>query len=302
MNPAERSDERDPGRPYGETIEALRRSTVAVTSRDARGGEGSGLIWDAGGGIVTNAHVARSPHPRVELWDGRRLPAEVIRWDGARDLAALRVDARDLPAAVFADSSALRPGEIALAVGNPLGFRGALATGVVHAVGPCAWADARIWVQADVRLAPGNSGGPLADARGRVIGLNTMIAGGLALAVPSNTVQSFLRHAAARPRLGLAVRPVRLRGPAPERRALLVTDVQDGSAAAAASLLPGDLLTEAGGRALRTPADLEEALDRAAAKLRLTFLRGDLNRSRAVTVALPAPAAQPASAALPEAA
>jgi S1-C subfamily serine protease len=117
-----------------------------------------------------------------------------------------------------------------------------------------------------------------------------MIAGGLALAIPSNTVRSFIRHASRRPRHGIAVLPVRLRGAGSERRALLVTDVREGSPAAAASLLPGDLLTSAGERRLRAPEDLEEALDAAGTSVRLEFLRGDVRRARAVTVLLPGPA------------
>jgi len=93
-------------------------------------------------------------------------------------------------------------------VGNPLGFIGALTTGVVHALGPLRGVGRQAWVQAAVRLAPGNSGGPLANARGQVIGVNTMIAGGgLALAVPSNAVAEFLRRGATRPALGITVRP-----------------------------------------------------------------------------------------------
>src|SRR5207247_6092649 len=94
--------------------------------------------------------------------------------------------------AAIGDSDALRVGELVLAVGNPLGLNGALTTGVVHAVGSADSERGHGWVRADVRLAPGNSGGPLADARGRVIGINSMIAGGLALAVPSNAVGEFL--------------------------------------------------------------------------------------------------------------
>ena len=98
-------------------------------------------------------------------------------------------------------------GELVIAVGNPLGFIGALTTGVVHSL-----PNRKRWLAADVRLAPGNSGGPLADAQGRVIGINTMIAGGLALAVPSNAVGEFLSGRAARgPVLGVTLQPVPLR-------------------------------------------------------------------------------------------
>src|SRR5207245_1011153 len=129
------------------------------------------------------------------------------------DLAALRIGANSLPAASPTDSSHLRPGELAIAIGNPMGFVGALTTGVIHAMGPLRGLGPQTWVQASVRLAPGNSGGPLADARGHVIGINTMVAGRLALAIPSNAVLDFL---AAGPRSAwLGVTCIRCVCPAP---------------------------------------------------------------------------------------
>src|SRR5579885_3859945 len=156
---------------FGIVAENLRRSTVHV--RDG----GSGVIWRPDL-IVTNAHVARGDRHAVDLWDGRRVDGAVIKRDPRRDLALLRVPRID-PAARIGDSSALRPGQIVVAIGNPFGFIGALSSGIVHAQN-------RRWIQADIRLAPGNSGGPLADAEGRVVGINTMIAGGFAYSIPSN--------------------------------------------------------------------------------------------------------------------
>src|SRR6202162_4702436 len=171
---------------FGEIAERLRRSTVLIHSGSH--GAGSGVIWSEDGIVVTNAHVIRGPRMVVQLWDGREFEAAIRSRDPGRDLAQLRIDAANLPAASPADSSELRPGELAIAIGNPMGFVGALATGVIHAVGPLRGLGRETWVQADVRLAPGNSGGPLANARGQVIGINTMVAGGLALAIPSNAV------------------------------------------------------------------------------------------------------------------
>lgn len=190
---------------FGEIAERLRRSTVHVGA--GGGSSGSGVVWDHAGTVITNAHVARSPSARVTLFDGRSYPARVRLWDGQRDLAVLQIDARDLTPIEVADSSKLCPGEIVIAVGNPMGFTGALTTGVVHTVGPVAGVTRKPFVQASVRLAPGNSGGPLADSRGRLVGINTMVAfpgggrgmaysGGvnatMALAVPSNAVRAFL--------------------------------------------------------------------------------------------------------------
>ncbi|OLB39032.1 MAG: hypothetical protein AUH11_05200 [Acidobacteria bacterium 13_2_20CM_57_17] len=144
---------------FGETAEQLRRSTVLIHSGGR--GSGSGVIWSSDGLIVTNAHVVRGSNVRVQLWDGREFEGAVASRDPRRDLAALRISADSLPAASPADSSQLRPGELAIAIGNPMGFVGALTTGVIHAIGPLPALGSQTWVQASVRLAPGNSGGPL---------------------------------------------------------------------------------------------------------------------------------------------
>jgi serine protease Do len=128
---------------FGEIAEKLRRSTVLVYA-GARG-NGSGVIWSADGAIVTNAHVARASQIRVQLWDGREFDAALVSRDTRRDLAELRISATNLPAASPADSSQVRPGELAIAIGNPLGFVGALTTGVVHAVGPLSRRPPRPW-------------------------------------------------------------------------------------------------------------------------------------------------------------
>jgi serine protease Do len=282
------------GRDFGEVAERLRRSTVQVSMERSRPGSASGVIWTADGVIITNAHVARADRARVELWDGREFDAELTARDARRDLAALRIPEQDLPAASAGDSSALRPGELVLAVGNPLGFIGALTTGVVHALGPMRGIGRQPWVQAAVRLAPGNSGGPLANARGQVIGVNTMIAaGGLALAVPSNAVADFLRRGANRPMLGITVRPVPLddRGSI----ALVVLEVALHGPGAAASILIGDLLRGANGKLFRSVDDLADAIDTAAGGvLTLQFARGDHRRMREVVVRFEAGSAEAA--------
>jgi serine protease Do len=173
--------------------ERVRASTVAV--RVGRHGAGSGVIWASDGAIVTNAHVASRPYAEVVLSDGRRFTAHVERRDPRHDLALLRIDARMLPAAHVRDPRDLRPGELLIAVGHPLGIPNALSMGIAHA----AHGAGSRFVVADLRLAPGNSGGPLADAQGRVVGINSMVAGGgLALAVPSDEVMRFVRVASAR--------------------------------------------------------------------------------------------------------
>jgi serine protease Do len=257
---------------YGEIAERLRRSTVQVFNADANS-QGSGIVWSPEGLILTNAHVVRSSQPDVQLWDGRRLRARVLARDLRRDLATLRIEAADLPAAAPGDSHAVRPGQLVLAVGNPMGFAGALSTGVVHSVGRMAGMGNQTWIRAGVRLAPGNSGGPLADVEGRVIGINTAVAGGLGLAVPSHLALEFLRRGPA-PSLGVALRPVDL--------GLLLIEVNTGGAAAHAGLRQGDIL-------LTRHDALLGALDAGRETLKLHFLRGDRRRVREAVVKLGAP-------------
>jgi serine protease Do len=268
---------------FGEVAEQLRRSTVLIEAGDR--GSGSGVIWSGDGLIVTNAHVARGSDARVKLWDGRELTAVITLRDPQLDLAALRINAKDLPQAGSADSSKLRPGELAIAIGNPLGFLGALTTGVIHAVGPLGGIGSRTWVQANVRLAPGNSGGPLADARGRVVGINTMVAGRLALAIPSNAVHQFLFAGPRAAWLGVTLDPVRVPRANAHTFGLLILEVEPGSPAAHASLLPGDILLGAEGNLFHSARDLARSLERSGPQpLRLEFLRGDYARVRRVAV------------------
>jgi serine protease Do len=270
---------------FGEDAEQLRRSTVWIHAGGR--GSGSGVMWSTEGTIVTNAHVVRSSNIRVQLWDGREFDAAVSARDPRRDLAALRIAASSLSAACPADSSKLRPGELAIAIGNPLGFVGALTTGVIHAIGPLRALGSQTWVQASVRLAPGNSGGPLADACGQVIGINTMVAGRLALAIPSNAVRDFL---AAEPRsawLGVAVHPVRLPRANGHKFGLVLLEVEPRGPAAQASLMAGDILLGTEEKPFQSIDDLAAAIDgRGLRLLRLEFLRGNYSRVRRVAVQL----------------
>src|SRR5215831_14122854 len=272
---------------FGEIAEQLRRSTVLIHSGGR--GSGSGVIWSSEGLLVTNAHVVHGSRPAVQLWDGREFEASVQSRDSWRDLAQLRIDAVNLPAASAADSSELRPGELAIAIGNPMGFVGALATGVIHGVGPLRGLGSHSWVQAEVRLAPGNSGGPLADARGRVVGINTMVAGRLALAIPSNAVRDFLSAAPSDGRLGVTVHPAFIPSPGSRAKAfgLVVLEVEPESPAGRASLLPGDILLGTEEKRFASPEDLASALEGSGPRLlRLAFLRGDYQRVRRVAVQL----------------
>jgi serine protease Do len=280
----------------GEIAEHLRRSTVLIHAGSR--GNGSGVIWTSDGIIVTNAHVARNSALRVQLWDGRELPAEIMSRDPRRDLALLHINGEDFPAARPADSSQVRPGELAIAIGNPMGFIGALTTGVIHTVGPLRGLGTQSWVQASVRLAPGNSGGPLADAQGLVIGINTMVAGRVALAVPSNAVRQFSATGASDGWLGISVHPVRVPRRDGNRFGLVLLEVEPGSPAAQASLLPGDILLGTDDRAFDSLEDLAQAIEGSGPRvLRLEFMRGDYARLHRVTVRLGATAGRGAIAA-----
>jgi serine protease Do len=268
---------------FGEVAERLRRSTVLIQAGGR--GSGSGVIWSGDGLIVTNAHVASGSNARVQLWDGREFEGAIASRDPQLDLAALSISANDLPAVEYADSSKLRPGELAIAIGNPFGFVGALTTGVIHAVGPLRGFGARTWVQANVRLAPGNSGGPLADASGRVIGVNTMVAGRLALAIPSNAVHQFLFAGPRSAWLGVTLHPVRVPRGNAHAFGLVILEVEPGSPAANASLMSGDILLGTESNPFHSTADLARTLETSDPRpLRLEFLRGDYARVRCVAV------------------
>jgi serine protease Do len=191
-----------------EAAAAARSSVVQVLPGDSGG---AGVVLSRAGELVviTNAHVARgSPGQRVQVLDHRRrlYRAVIEQTDDRRDLALLRLplgisgEPGVLSPASLGDAAALRAGQLLLALGHPFGLPNAVTAGVVHAVGPLrgGWAPrlasrSLSWVQADIMLAPGNSGGPLLDIEGRVVGINTMVVGGLALAVPVPDIRALLQ-------------------------------------------------------------------------------------------------------------
>jgi len=196
--------------------------------------------------------------------DSAVVRATVAARDPQLDLALLEADARDLPAAAIADSDALRAGELVLAVGSPYGHAGTVTVGMIHA------GDTRRWIQADLRLAPGNSGGPLANAQGRVIGINTMVAHRLALAIPSNIVERFVaRRGKPGRRLGVTVKPVNAQG-----FGLLIVEIEPGSPAENTGLQVGDILTGSAGKPFQAPFDLPLVLEAGGAAVELDLLRG----------------------------
>jgi serine protease Do len=173
------------------------RSGVAqiVTGTNGTGGIGAAIAWADDGLFVTSAHVIRSPRMTVVTPDGRRVPGELVWQERRRDVALVRAPGAAMPPVRTADPSAMRPGSLVMAIGHPFGLVDAVSTGVLQSVGelPLEFdfeGRSLRWVQADVRLGPGNSGGPLADADGRVIGVAAMIVAGIALAVPAPEVEA----------------------------------------------------------------------------------------------------------------
>lgn len=176
----------------------VRSFTVALTAASHRGTHaGTGVVWHPDGLIVTNAHVAPRDNYTVTLATGDALDGEVIARDKEADLAALSIPVRGLRQAPAGDAASLRAGSLVLALGHPFGVANALALGVVHHIVRDGAGDPR-WIAADIQLAPGNSGGPLVDATGRLVGVNAMIVSGLGAAIPVEVVTRFLRDTVGR--------------------------------------------------------------------------------------------------------
>ena len=181
----------------GGLVETARRSLVQVHSGTS--GVGAGTVWHPDGLIITNAHVVRNRSPKVILPDGDARRARVLALDQERDLAALVVEAPQLAAIELGRSRDLRPGEWVLALGHPWSVPGAATGGVVIGTGtdlPDIPLSGQDWVAISLPLRPGNSGGPLVDASGRLVGVNTMMVGPeVGMAVPVDAVKAFLKQA-----------------------------------------------------------------------------------------------------------
>jgi serine protease Do len=314
----------------------VRASVVQVYG--GQRGMGSGIIWqvgtpDASGAadatIITNAHVvgAIGQQPiTVQLADERKLAAKLIAIDPEHDLAALRVHGDKLQPAQIGNSSALRVGELVLAVGNPFGRVGAVTLGVVAARAPV---DPNIslepvpgqgeqhnpvstpqpqpergrkrgrqpdLIQADIRLYPGNSGGPMTDASGRVVGVNSMVGGGLGFAVPSQAVLHFLEEVEQSTTplyLGVQVLTAPLTPALRQRQGLqqetaaLVVEVEESGPAAAAGVIVGDVILAVDGQTIQDVGQLPRLLNRGAARhgqpRTLLLLRGGERLELALT-------------------
>jgi S1-C subfamily serine protease len=266
-------------------------------------GSGSGLVVTPDGYVLTNSHVVSgAKRITVALLDGERAAASLVGDDPETDLAVVRIDAPHLTALSFADSSALRVGQIAIAVGNPYGFDCTVTAGVVSALGRSLRTKTGHLVddviQTDAALNPGNSGGPLVDAHGEVIGVNTamiMPAQGICFAIASNTakfVMGKLIHEGRirRAYLGVAGQNVPLHRRVvryhelPHETGVFVVSTEPDSPAAHAGLRDGDLIVGFGDRPIAGIDDLHRLLteEQAGVATTLTVLRGSKKETLAV--------------------
>lgn len=185
-------------------IQTVQQSLVQL--QNGRRGHGAGTIWHEEGLIVTNAHVVQGRAPKVVLWNGRSYSSRLLATDEKHDLAALTIDAKQLPTIQLGNSKNLQVGQWIMALGHPWGVLGATSAGSVIATGRPLEGNPYPGelIQVSLQLRPGHSGGPLVDENGRLVGINTMISGPqVGLAIPLHTVKQFLRD-----KLGSASRAV----------------------------------------------------------------------------------------------
>ena len=288
-----------------EALDAYSNAVIGVAERLApsvanlrvshgrRTGGGSAVVITPDGFLLTSAHVvARSSKGRASLVDGRELAFEVVGSDPHSDLAVLRCDAHDLVAAELGDAERLRVGQLVVAIGNPNGFAGSVTAGVISALGrSLPTQSGRIVdnvIQTDAALNPGNSGGALADGSGRVVGINTAVAGvGLGLAVPVNQATRQIVGALMtegrfrRAYLGIAggTRPLppRLARKLGREAGVEVVTVVEGSPAADAGLRPEDLIVELDGSPVADVGDIQRLMvvERIGASVPVRVLRED---------------------------
>ena len=248
-------------------------------------GQGSGFITRSDGVLLTNAHVVDgASEVTVTLPDGRSLTGKVLGSDPLTDVAVVKVVATDLPVAPLGDSAKLRPGEWAIAIGNPLGLDNTVTAGIISAIQRtnAVGEGQRVpYIQTDAAVNPGNSGGPLINDRGQVIGINTAIrqapGAGLSFAVPINVARQIaaqilergfashpyigVRLQALTPQLAREINATTDQCRLPEANGVVVVDVMQNSPAAKGGLKPCDLIESVGGRRVRNPSEVQLAVD-----------------------------------------
>lgn len=281
-------------------IRVAQQATPAVVSVSVGRGSGSGVIVRSDGIILTNNHVVGNARTvQIGLADGRRVEGTVLGRDPSIDVAVVRVPLQDLPAAPIGDSDLLQPGQLAIAIGNPLGLDRSVTRGVISAVNrsPQGFGLEEL-IQTDAAINPGNSGGPLLDSSGRVVGLNTAIrrdAVGLGFAVPINLANDVAQQVLTtgvvrRAFLGISYNDIEPAIAAqfrlPVEEGIIVMQVAANSPAARAGIRPADIITRMGEVPITHGGDLRRALRelRPGQRTTLTVVRPDGTSTVEVTV------------------
>jgi S1-C subfamily serine protease len=265
----------------GPSVVAIHITKRGFSSRDGGEGAGSGAIITPDGFVLTNNHVVENTEElEVSLTDGRIFKAQIVGTDPATDLAVIRISDGSLPAVELGDSDHLKAGQLVIAIGNPLGFQSTVSAGVISALGRTLRGESGRLIdnviQTDVGLNPGNSGGPLVDSRGRVIGINTamiFMAQGIGFAIPINTarwvVTELVMHGKVRRAyLGISAqsrlvnRQLQHSLSLPRESLVEVISVEKGGPAEKAGLQRGDLVYGLDDKPVNTVDDLHRLLGR----------------------------------------
>lgn len=292
-------------RTVGPSVVSVLNMDVRLGREDRRRGLGSGFIVSPDGLVVTNAHViAGADRVDVVLVGERTVTAQVLGSDPRIDIAVLRIPGKSLPVVPFGDSDDLRPGQQAIAIGNPLGFERTVTTGVVSALNrtiPGGGTSLRDLIQTDAAINAGNSGGPLLDSCGRVIGVNTAVVGtdigsvGLGFAVPINVARRAVRDVIrlgriSVPWLGIAYSEVTedtaRAADLPTSNGVIIGSVAPDSPAARAGLRRGDILVSIDGKPIEDAGQLQEFIREAQVgqKAVIVYIRDGQRRTTTVTL------------------
>ena len=283
-----------------------------IPNEQIQKGMGSGFVVSSDGLILTNAHVVEgSDKVKVTLKNGQTYEGQVMGTDSLTDVAVIKIEAESLPAATFADSDNLQPGEWAIAIGNPLGLDNTVTTGIVSATGRTSAqvgvADKRVsFIQTDAAINPGNSGGPLLNAQGEVIGINTAIiqnAQGLGFAIPVNAARDIAEELIAKGKVDHPFLGIQMATITPELKqelqsqsniqvnateGILIMNVVPNSPAERAGLKSGDVIQEIEGNQITKADEVQQAVakTKVGEQLNLSLIRSDRQLDLAVKVGI----------------